>query len=40
MDTSLPPYSPVKDYVESGKMRVLGVIGDERSELLPDVPTF
>ena len=40
MDTFFTTYSPVKDYVESGKMRVLGVIGDERSELLPDVPTF
>lgn len=40
MDTFFTTYSPVKDYVESGKMKVLGVIGDERSGLLPDVPTF
>lgn len=40
METFFTTYSPVKDYVESGKMRVLGVIGDERSPLLPDVPTF
>lgn len=40
MDTYFTTYSPVKDYVESGKMKVLGVIGDNRSELLPDVPTF
>lgn len=40
MDTFFTTYSPVKDYVESGKMKVLGVIGDERSDLLPDVPTF
>jgi tripartite-type tricarboxylate transporter receptor subunit TctC len=40
METFFTTYSPVKDYVESGKMRVLGVIGDERSSLLPDVPTF
>ncbi len=40
METFFTTYSPVKDYVESGKMKVLGVIGDERSPLLPDVPTF
>lgn len=40
METFFTTYSPVKDYVESGKMRVLGVIGDERSPMLPDVPTF
>ena len=40
MDTYFTTYSPVKDYVESGKMKILGVIGDERSPLLPDVPTF
>lgn len=40
MDTYFTTYSPVKDYVESGKMKILGLIGDERSPLLPDVPTF
>ena len=40
MDMFFTTYSPVKDYVDSGKMKVLGVIGDERSPLLPDVPTF
>ena len=40
MDTFFTTYAPVKDYIASGKMKVLGVIGDERSEFLPDVPTF
>ena len=40
METFFTTYSPVKDYIDSGKMKVLGVIGDERSPLLPDVPTF
>jgi tripartite-type tricarboxylate transporter receptor subunit TctC len=34
---SLPP---VMEYVRSGEMRVLAVMGDERVEMAPDVPTF
>lgn len=40
METYFTTYAPVKDYVESGRMKILGVIGDKRFELLPDVPTF
>ncbi|GGB39007.1 hypothetical protein GCM10011409_15670 [Lentibacillus populi] len=30
----------VQEYVDSGKMKSLGVMSDERLELFPDVPTF
>lgn len=30
----------VKDYVESGDMRTLGIMAGERVDLMPDVPTF
>jgi tripartite-type tricarboxylate transporter receptor subunit TctC len=30
----------VKDYVESGDMRTLGIMASERVDLMPDVPTF
>ncbi|MGO4887560.1 tripartite tricarboxylate transporter substrate binding protein [Anaerobacillus sp. MEB173] len=30
----------VKDYVESGDMRTLGIMAKERVDLMPDVPTF
>ncbi|WP_227937375.1 tripartite tricarboxylate transporter substrate binding protein [Alkalihalobacillus deserti] len=30
----------VKDYVESGDMRSLGIMAKERVDLMPDVPTF
>jgi tripartite-type tricarboxylate transporter receptor subunit TctC len=30
----------VKDYVESGDMRSLGIMANERVDLMPDVPTF
>ncbi|MGI6037757.1 MAG: tripartite tricarboxylate transporter substrate binding protein [Limnochordia bacterium] len=32
--------SEVKPYVESGQMRVLGLMDTERCHLIPDVPTF
>lgn len=31
---------PLIDFVESGRVRVLGVLADQRSAALPDVPTF
>lgn len=33
-------YGVVKDYIESGEFRCLGVISEERNPLMPDVPTF
>jgi tripartite-type tricarboxylate transporter receptor subunit TctC len=30
----------MRDYLEKGQITVLGCLGDERSEALPDVPTF
>jgi tripartite-type tricarboxylate transporter receptor subunit TctC len=30
----------VKDYVESGDMRTLGIMASDRVDLMPDVPTF
>ena len=33
-------YSLVKDYVTAGQLKILGNLGAERSELIPDVPTF
>lgn len=30
----------VKDYVDSGDMRTLGIMASERVDLMPDVPTF
>lgn len=33
-------YGLVKNYVESGDMRSLGIMASERVDLIPDVPTF
>lgn len=33
-------YGVVKDYIESGKFRCVGVLSEERNPLIPDVPTF
>lgn len=33
-------YGLVKDYIESGKFRCVGVLSEERNPLIPDVPTF
>lgn len=33
-------YGMVKDYIESGDFKVLGIAADERSPFCPDVPTF
>jgi len=33
-------YGIIKDYVTSGKFRVVGVMSDKRNPLIPEVPTF
>ncbi|MBT9778061.1 tripartite tricarboxylate transporter substrate binding protein [Clostridium sp. MCC353] len=40
IDLIATSYGMIKDYVESGDFKVLGVAADERSEVCPDVPTF
>lgn len=40
VDAGAVNVSEVKPYVESGKMRALAVMDEERSHLLPDVSTF
>lgn len=33
-------YGVVKDYIETGDFKVVGVLSEERNPLIPDVPTF
>ena len=40
VDATMTQIAAVLPQVESGGVRVLGVVGEERSEFLPDVPTF
>lgn len=40
IDAIFNSIAPVAAHIRDGKLRVLGVIGGERSQLFPDVPTF
>lgn len=40
VDAAFIGVAPVLDQVKAGRLRVLAVTGDSRSEVLPDVPTF
>ena len=40
IDLIATSYGMIKDYVESGDFKVLGVAADERNAVCPDVPTF
>ena len=40
VETSLLPVHQARSHVESGKVRVLGVVSGSRTPLWPDVPTF
>lgn len=40
VDATMTQISAVLGQVDSGAVRVLGIVGEERSEFLPDVPTF
>lgn len=40
VDTTFAVLPVIKDYIETGEVRVLAVLSEERSEALPDVPTL
>lgn len=40
IDVTSLQYGVIKDYITSGKFRVLGAIAPKRSAFMPDVPTF
>ncbi|WP_408011269.1 tripartite tricarboxylate transporter substrate binding protein [Pseudalkalibacillus sp. A8] len=40
VDVAMMTYGEVQNQYKDGSVRILGVMGEERSEALPDVPTF
>ncbi|MGM8931673.1 Bug family tripartite tricarboxylate transporter substrate binding protein [Salinicola halophyticus] len=40
VDFAITNAGPVKDFIASDRFKALGITTDERTELLPDVPTF